>query len=92
MAESIVSDWIADYGALTEQSEIRTFAAQHEHNHEIASALFTIVNERLKYPDVSRRMEKIFSESIYSFFIAHQSLMIGLVFNYFLPFLFNSPK
>lgn len=53
MAESIVSDWIADYGALTEQSEIRTFAAQHEHNHEIASALFTIINERLKYPDVS---------------------------------------
>lgn len=52
MAESIVSDWLADYAAL-EPSEIRTFAAQHEHNHEISSALFTIINERLKYPDVS---------------------------------------
>lgn len=53
MAESIVTDWITDYTVLIEQSEIRTFAAQHEHNHEIASALFTIINERLKYPDVS---------------------------------------
>lgn len=52
MAESIVSDWLADYAAL-EPTEIRTFAAQHEHNHEISSALFTIINERLKYPDVS---------------------------------------
>lgn len=52
MAESIVTDWLADYAAL-EHSEIRTFAAQHEHNHEISSALFTIINERLRYPDVS---------------------------------------
>lgn len=52
MAESIVTDWVADYAAL-EKSEIRTFAAQHEHNHDISNALFTIINERLKYPDVS---------------------------------------
>ena len=52
MAESIVTDWLADYDAL-ESSEIRTFAAEHENNHEISSALFTIINERLKYPDVS---------------------------------------
>lgn len=52
MAECIVTDWIADYSAL-EQSEIRTFAAQHEDNHEISSSLFTIINERLRYPDVS---------------------------------------
>lgn len=52
MAESIVTDWLADYSAL-ENSEIRTFAAQHEQNHEISNSLFTIINERLKYPDVS---------------------------------------
>lgn len=52
MAESIVTDWLSDYAAL-ESSEVRTFAAEHEHNHEIAHALFTILNERLKYPDVS---------------------------------------
>lgn len=52
MAESLVTDWIADYSSL-DASEIRTFAAQHEHNHEIASALFSILNERHKYTDVS---------------------------------------
>lgn len=52
MAESIVADWLADYEAL-EPAELRTFAAQHEHNHEIAHALFTIIGERVKYPDVS---------------------------------------
>lgn len=52
MAESIVTDWLSDYASL-QQFEIRSFASQHEHNHEIAHALFTILNERLKYPDVS---------------------------------------
>lgn len=52
MAESIVSDWLSDYTSI-EAFEIRSFASQHEHNHEIAHALFTILNERLKYPDVS---------------------------------------
>lgn len=53
MAESIVTDWLSDYASL-QQFEIRSFASQHEHNHEIAHALFTILNERLKYPDVSK--------------------------------------
>lgn len=52
MAESIVTDWLADYSSL-ETSEIRSFAAQHENYHEIASALYTILNEKNKYPDVS---------------------------------------
>lgn len=56
MAESLVTDWLADYETLNPQ-EIRAFASQHEHNHEISSALFTIINERLKYPDVSRTQE-----------------------------------
>ncbi|KAG4078815.1 hypothetical protein HA402_015405 [Bradysia odoriphaga] len=51
MAESIVTDWLSDYASL-QQFEIRSFASQHEHNHEIAHALFTILNERLKYPDL----------------------------------------
>lgn len=51
MAESIVTDWLADYSTLQED-ELKTFAAQHEHNHDVASALFTIFNERLKYPDL----------------------------------------
>lgn len=52
MAESIVSDWLAEYAAL-EPTELQTFIAEHENNHEVSSALFSIINERLKYPDVS---------------------------------------
>lgn len=52
MAESIISDWLADYAAL-EPAELRSFAAEHEHNHEVAQALFTIIGDRVKYPEVS---------------------------------------
>lgn len=52
MAESIVNDWVADYEAM-ELPEIRTFIAQHEHNTDIPTALFTVIKERVKYPDVS---------------------------------------
>lgn len=59
MAESIVSDWLAEYAAL-EPTELQTFIADHEDNHEVSSALFTIINERLKYPDVSMTREYYF--------------------------------
>lgn len=55
MAESIVSDWLAEYGTL-ESTELQSFIADQENNHEVSSALFTIINERLKYPDVSSRI------------------------------------
>lgn len=52
MAESIVSDWLNDYSTI-EKSELRSFVAQHENNQEIATALYAVINERAKYPDVS---------------------------------------
>lgn len=52
MAEAIISDWISDYSSLQE-SELRTFAAQHENDFEISKALYTVLNERAKYKDVS---------------------------------------
>lgn len=52
MAESIISDWIAEYNSLQE-SELRSFAAQHENDYEISKALYTVLNERAKYKDVS---------------------------------------
>lgn len=51
MAESIISDWISDYNSLQE-SELRTFVAQHENDFEISKALYTILNERAKYKDL----------------------------------------
>uniref|UniRef100_A0A182NI25 Hyccin n=1 Tax=Anopheles dirus TaxID=7168 RepID=A0A182NI25_9DIPT len=51
MAEAIIADWISDYSALQE-SELRTFAAQHENDFEISKALYSILNERTKYKDL----------------------------------------
>lgn len=53
MAEAIIADWISDYNSLQE-SELRTFVATHENDFEISKALYTILNERAKYKDVSR--------------------------------------
>lgn len=52
MAESIVSDWLSDYVNI-EEMELNSFVAQHENNHDVSKALFTVLNERHKYPDVS---------------------------------------
>ncbi|XP_058466660.1 hyccin isoform X2 [Malaya genurostris] len=51
MAEAIISDWISDYESLQE-SELRTFAAQHETDYEVSKALYTVLNERAKYKDL----------------------------------------
>ncbi|XP_028164044.1 hyccin [Ostrinia furnacalis] len=43
MAEwkQLINEWIAEYTSLQE-NEIKSFAAEHEHNHEIATALFNL--------------------------------------------------
>uniref|UniRef100_A0A0K8TRW8 Putative beta-catenin-tcf/lef signaling pathway component drctnnb1a n=1 Tax=Tabanus bromius TaxID=304241 RepID=A0A0K8TRW8_TABBR len=51
MAESIVTEWMAEYASL-QSSEIHSFALMHENNQEVADALYTIFNERIKYPDL----------------------------------------
>uniref|UniRef100_A0A6B2E619 Putative beta-catenin-tcf/lef signaling pathway component drctnnb1a n=1 Tax=Phlebotomus kandelakii TaxID=1109342 RepID=A0A6B2E619_9DIPT len=68
MAESLVADWIADYSSL-DASEIRTFAAQHEHNHEIASALFSILNDKHKYSDLLHSI----CNQFYSFYKSNET-------------------
>lgn len=52
MAEAIVSDWLAEYNAL-EPQEIRSFAALHAENHELSTAIQTILSDKAKHPDVS---------------------------------------
>lgn len=51
MAEEIVNDWLNEYTHLDE-NEMKSFEASHEDNHEVSSALYTIFNERNKYPDL----------------------------------------
>lgn len=43
MAEwkQLISEWLNEYAALQE-NEIKSFAAEHEHNHEIATAIFNL--------------------------------------------------
>lgn len=54
MAESIVSDWLSEYDSL-EPEELRSFAAQHENNnHDLSTAIYTILNDRTKYSEVSQ--------------------------------------
>lgn len=52
MAASIVNDWLAEYNSL-EPQEIRSFAAFHAENHELSTAIQTILNDRTKHPEVS---------------------------------------
>uniref|UniRef100_A0A336M8S9 CSON012039 protein n=1 Tax=Culicoides sonorensis TaxID=179676 RepID=A0A336M8S9_CULSO len=51
MAHDIVSDWLHEYSKL-EKDEWKSFAANHENDHELSSALFNILSERSKYPDL----------------------------------------
>ncbi|KAM3963468.1 PI4KA lipid kinase complex subunit hyccin isoform 1-T2 [Aphomia sociella] len=37
----LISEWLSEYASLQE-NEIKSFAAEHEHNHEIATALFNL--------------------------------------------------
>lgn len=37
----LISEWLNEYAALQE-NEVKSFAAEHEHNHEIATAIFNL--------------------------------------------------
>lgn len=74
MAESIVSDWINDFNAL-EPEELKSFAALHTENHELSTAIHTVLNDRSKHTEVSKIITIIIiiilitSYNTFSFFI-----------------------
>ncbi|XP_053625681.1 hyccin isoform X2 [Plodia interpunctella] len=39
--EPLIKEWLSEYASLQE-NEIKSFAAEHEHNHEIATAIFNL--------------------------------------------------
>lgn len=51
MAESIVSDWINDFNGL-EPQQLRSFAALHSENHELSTAIHTLLNDKSKHQEV----------------------------------------
>lgn len=53
MADAIVLDWLAEFNSL-EPQEIRSFAALHAENHELSTAIHTILNDKSKHFEVSK--------------------------------------
>ena len=51
MAEAIVSDWITEYETL-QPEEMKSFISQLESNHEIATALYSVLADRSKHSEV----------------------------------------
>lgn len=66
MAHEIVGDWLQEYSKL-EKDELKTFAANYENDHELSSALFTILSERTKYPDLIHAI----CNQLHSFYRSH---------------------
>lgn len=66
MAHEIVSDWLQEYSKL-EKDELKSFAANSENDHELSSALFTILSERNKYPDLIHAV----CNQLHSFYRSH---------------------
>lgn len=40
--KQLITEWLNEYVSLQE-NEIKSFAAEHEHNHEIATAIFNLL-------------------------------------------------
>lgn len=47
-----MSDWLAEYNSL-EPQEIRSFAALHAENHELSTAIQTILSDKARHSEVS---------------------------------------
>lgn len=39
--KQLITEWLNEYATLQE-NEVKSFAAEHEHNHEIATAIFNL--------------------------------------------------
>lgn len=55
MAEALVQDWISEYESLQEPSQVKSFCAETEANHEITTALFAVLGERDRFTEVRFR-------------------------------------
>lgn len=53
MAENLVQDWLTDFEEQLEPSQLKSFFLQNEENHEITSAIFAVLGEPHRFPEVS---------------------------------------
>lgn len=55
MTEHTVHEWLVDYSALS-PVEVHSFASSLEHNQEVVTALYTVLEERNKYQELIDRV------------------------------------
>lgn len=53
MGEQVVLEWLADWAAL-DPAELHSFAAEHDQSQDVVEAIYTVLDERTKHPEVTR--------------------------------------
>lgn len=61
MTEEVLQEWLSEYQSL-DPTQLRSFAAEQEHNTDVMLGIFTLFEERNKYPQVSKNYFRIISE------------------------------
>lgn len=62
----LIAEWLVEYGNLHD-GDIRSFAVEHENNHEVASALFTLFStEEESSSTSSEQNDQVFKKSLAS--------------------------
>ncbi|XP_041977174.1 hyccin [Aricia agestis] len=71
----LITEWLNEYASLQE-NEIKSFAAEHEHNHEIATAIFNLLydedkekeNDLIKNIEMNQEMLENVCVQLFSFY------------------------
>lgn len=51
MSDLIINEWLSDWASL-DKAELHTFAAQHDQNHEVEQAIYAVLEDRTRFPQV----------------------------------------
>lgn len=92
MADLLVSDWTEEFDALTE-SEIHTYAAEQEHNHEVMLALYIVFDEPQFYKN-DQLLERI-CRQLFAFYRSGEIQLRKFVMQYVPSLIYlhlSSPK
>lgn len=77
--KQLIGEWLNEYASLQE-NEIQSFAAEHEHNHEIATTIFNLFysgdgSEDSSNNDPEHQLEQVFA--LYFIFGYFQSVCLN---------------
>lgn len=54
--KQLITEWLSEYATLQE-NEMKSYAAEHEHNHEIATAIFNLFYHEEDEPTSSKEKD-----------------------------------